>query len=154
MIVSLRHLLGWMVSAFRSREDLVLENLALRRQLLALHAQRPLWFAKILCMHRINSLAAKRLWIIRHDSGHGSAAPLLSRLANRHGTGPTRHLSWRTGMKSKQLLAKCEATHAQHPRWVRNSSGSGTSCISPVSITLKCSPFGSVYARYPYLVGE
>jgi hypothetical protein len=27
MIVSLRHLLGWMVSAFRSREDLVLENL-------------------------------------------------------------------------------------------------------------------------------
>ena len=36
MIVSLRHLLGWMVSAFRSREDLVLENLALRQQLLAL----------------------------------------------------------------------------------------------------------------------
>jgi hypothetical protein len=38
MIVSLPHLLGWMVSAFLSREDLVLENLALRRQLLALHA--------------------------------------------------------------------------------------------------------------------
>ena len=29
------------VSSFRSREDLVLENLALRRQLLALHGQRP-----------------------------------------------------------------------------------------------------------------
>jgi hypothetical protein len=28
MNVSLRHLLGWMVSAFRSREDLVFENLA------------------------------------------------------------------------------------------------------------------------------
>jgi len=28
MIVLLRHLLGWMVSAFRSREDLVLENLS------------------------------------------------------------------------------------------------------------------------------
>ena len=41
MIASLRHFLGWMVSAFRSREDLVLENLALRRQLLALHAQQP-----------------------------------------------------------------------------------------------------------------
>jgi hypothetical protein len=27
MIVSLRHLLGWIVSSFRSREDLVLENL-------------------------------------------------------------------------------------------------------------------------------
>jgi hypothetical protein len=41
MIASLRHLLGWIVSSFRSREDLVLENSALRRQLLALHAQRP-----------------------------------------------------------------------------------------------------------------
>ena len=41
MIVSLRHLLGWMVSAFRCREDLVLQNLALRQQLLALHAKRP-----------------------------------------------------------------------------------------------------------------
>ena len=28
MIVSLRHLLGWVVSTFRCREDLVLENLA------------------------------------------------------------------------------------------------------------------------------
>jgi hypothetical protein len=35
MIVSLRHLLGWMVSALSSREDLLLENLALRQQLLA-----------------------------------------------------------------------------------------------------------------------
>ena len=41
MIVSLRHLLGWIVSSFRSRGDLALENLALRRQLLALHTQRP-----------------------------------------------------------------------------------------------------------------
>jgi len=41
MIVSLRYFLGWLVSGFRSREDLVLENLALRRQLLALHAQQP-----------------------------------------------------------------------------------------------------------------
>jgi hypothetical protein len=31
MIVSLRHFLGWLVSAFRSREDLVLENLAVLR---------------------------------------------------------------------------------------------------------------------------
>jgi len=28
MIASLRHFLGWLVSIFRSREDLVLENLA------------------------------------------------------------------------------------------------------------------------------
>ena len=41
MIVSLRHLIGWIVSFFRSREDLVLENLALRQQLLGLHTKRP-----------------------------------------------------------------------------------------------------------------
>ena len=41
MIVWLRHLLGWVVSVVRSREDLILENLALRQQLLALHARRP-----------------------------------------------------------------------------------------------------------------
>jgi hypothetical protein len=35
MMVSLRQLLGGMVSAFSSREDLLLENLALRQQLLA-----------------------------------------------------------------------------------------------------------------------
>jgi hypothetical protein len=41
MIVLLRHLFGWMVSASSSREDLLLENLALRQQLLTLHAKRP-----------------------------------------------------------------------------------------------------------------
>jgi hypothetical protein len=41
MIAPLRHLLGWMVSAFGSREALILENLALRQQLLALRAKRP-----------------------------------------------------------------------------------------------------------------
>jgi hypothetical protein len=39
MIVWLRHLFGWMVSAFSSREDLVLENLALRQQLLGSSSQ-------------------------------------------------------------------------------------------------------------------
>src|ERR1017187_1748407 len=41
MFAGLRHLLGWVVSVFRSREELLLENLALRQQLLALHAKRP-----------------------------------------------------------------------------------------------------------------
>ena len=41
MFVRLRHLLGWVISVFRSREVLLLENLALRQQLLALHAKRP-----------------------------------------------------------------------------------------------------------------
>ena len=41
MFARLRYLLGWILSVFRSREDLVLENLALRQQLLTLHAKRP-----------------------------------------------------------------------------------------------------------------
>jgi len=41
MFVRLQHLLGWVISVFRSREELLLENLALRQQLLALHAKRP-----------------------------------------------------------------------------------------------------------------
>src|SRR5215471_12717050 len=41
MFSSLRHLVGWIFSAFGSRQDLVLENLALRQQLLALHNKRP-----------------------------------------------------------------------------------------------------------------
>src|SRR6202162_1356413 len=41
MILRLRHFLGWIVSAFGSHQDLILENLALRQQLLALHANRP-----------------------------------------------------------------------------------------------------------------
>jgi len=39
--VRLRYLLGWILSFFRTRDDLVLENLALRHQLLALQAKRP-----------------------------------------------------------------------------------------------------------------
>ena len=41
MISWLRHLIGSFISVFRSREDLILENLALRQQLLALRARRP-----------------------------------------------------------------------------------------------------------------
>ena len=41
MFVWLRHFIGWVVSALGSRGDLILENLALRQQLLALHAKRP-----------------------------------------------------------------------------------------------------------------
>ena len=60
MIVSLRHLLGWMVSAFRSREDLVLENLALRQQLLALHAQRPR--RRLTALYKLFWVGLKTFW--------------------------------------------------------------------------------------------
>jgi hypothetical protein len=68
MIVSLRNFLGWMFSACRSREDLVLENLALRRQLLALHAQRP--------RHRLTTLH-KLFWIALRTFWSGWTRPLV-----------------------------------------------------------------------------
>ena len=60
MIVSLQHLLGWIASSFRSREDLVLENLALRRQLLALHAQRPR--RRLTPLHKLFWVALRMFW--------------------------------------------------------------------------------------------
>src|SRR5580765_7312424 len=60
MIVSLRHFLGWLVSVFRSREDLVLENLALRRQLLALHTQQPR--RRLTAKHKLFWVALRTLW--------------------------------------------------------------------------------------------
>ncbi len=60
MIASLRYFLGWMVSAFRSREDLVLENLALRQQLLALHAQRPR--RRLTALQKLFWVALRTFW--------------------------------------------------------------------------------------------
>ena len=62
MIASLRHFLGWLVSAFRPRENLVLllENLALYQQLLALHAQRPR--RRLTAMHQLFWVALRTLW--------------------------------------------------------------------------------------------
>jgi putative transposase len=60
MIVWLRHLLGWVVSVFRSREDLILENLALRQQLLALHARRPR--RRLSAMQKLFWLMLRKLW--------------------------------------------------------------------------------------------
>lgn len=41
MILRLRHLFGWIFTTLTSREDLILENLGLRQQLLTLQARRP-----------------------------------------------------------------------------------------------------------------
>src|ERR1039458_627512 len=60
MIRWLRHFLGWVVSAFRSREDLILENLALRQQLLALHAQRPR--RRLPASQKLFWVVLRRLW--------------------------------------------------------------------------------------------
>src|ERR1700680_1564453 len=68
MIVSLRHLLGWIFTAFSSREDLILENLALRQQLLALHAKRP---------RRRLSILQKVFWVVLKSLWLGSRKPLV-----------------------------------------------------------------------------
>jgi len=60
MIVTLRRPFGWIVGSFRSREDLVLENLALRRQLLALHAQRPR--TRLTALHKPFWVALRTIW--------------------------------------------------------------------------------------------
>ena len=60
MIVLLRHLNGWIVSVFRSREDLVLENLVLREQLLVLHAERPR--QRLSARHKVFWVMLRKLW--------------------------------------------------------------------------------------------
>jgi hypothetical protein len=60
MIVSLRHLLGWVVSAFGSREDLIIENLALRQQLLVLHAKRPR--RRLTALQKVFWVALRTFW--------------------------------------------------------------------------------------------
>jgi len=60
MISSLRHLIGWMVDVFRSREDLLLENLVLRQQLLTLHAKRPR--RRLSTMHKLFWITLRKLW--------------------------------------------------------------------------------------------
>src|ERR1700693_2194836 len=60
IITSLRHLLGWAVSAFSSRETLILENLVLRQQILALHAKRPR--RRLMALHKLFWVVLRRLW--------------------------------------------------------------------------------------------
>src|SRR5215469_10547624 len=68
MIVWLRHLLGCLVSAFHFRQDLILENLALRQQLLALHAQRP---------RRRLTAPQKLFWVLLRRAWAGWRRPLI-----------------------------------------------------------------------------
>jgi len=68
MIAALRCLFGWILSAFASRTDLVLENLALRQQLLALHTKRP--------RHRL-STTQKVFWVVLRKLWSGWQKPLV-----------------------------------------------------------------------------
>jgi putative transposase len=118
--MSLRHLLGWTVSAFRSREDLVLENLALHQQLLALHAQRP--------QHRLTALH-KLFWVALRTFRSGWTKPLIlvtpRTVVNWHRAGFRLYRTWisrvrRVGGRksvSKEIRALIFRMVAENPTW-------------------------------------
>jgi hypothetical protein len=60
MIPLLGHFLGWLIDAFRPRQDLILENLALRQQLMALHAKRPR--PRLRSLDKLFWVALRKLW--------------------------------------------------------------------------------------------
>jgi putative transposase len=80
IIMSLRHLLGWVVSAFRSRENLILENLALCQPVLALHAKRPR--GRLTDLHKLFCLtkALVRMGTTSHPGGTQNRCRLASGL--------------------------------------------------------------------------
>ena len=120
MIGSLRHLLGWMVSAFRSREDLVLENLALRQQLLALHTQRPR--RRLTALHQL-------FWIVLRMCWSGWRKPLVlvtpRTVVNWHRAGFRLYWTWVSRVRqvggrkrvSKELRALILRMVAENPTW-------------------------------------
>jgi len=120
MIVSLRHLLGWMVSAFSSREDLILENLGLRQQLLALHAQRPRH--RLTVLHKLFWVALKTLW-------SGWTKPLVlvtpTTVVNWHRAGFRFYWTWISRVRqvggrkrvSKEVRSLIFRMVAENPTW-------------------------------------
>ena len=120
MIVSLRHFLGWLVSVFRSREDLVLENLALRRQLLALHAQRPR--RRLTALHKLFWVALRTFW-----SGWSKPLVLVTprTVVNWHRAGFRLYWTWVSRVRqvggrkrvSKEVRALIFRMVAENPTW-------------------------------------
>jgi hypothetical protein len=120
MIVSLRHLLGWLVSAFHSRQDLILENLALRQQLLVLHAQRP---------RRRFTAPHKLFWALLQKAWDGWKRPLIlvtpRTVVDWHRAGFRLYWKWlsrirsRGGRKpvSQEIRALIFQMVAENPTW-------------------------------------
>jgi putative transposase len=116
MIVSLRHSLGWSAA----REDLVLENLALRRQLLALHAQQPR--RRLTALHKLFWVALRTFWC-------GWTKPLIlvtpRTVVNWHRAGFRLYWTWVSrvsqvgGRKriSKEVRALISRMVAENPTW-------------------------------------
>ena len=138
MIVFLRHLLGWVVSAFRSREDLVLENLALRQQLLALHEKRPC--RRLTVLHKLFWVALRTIW-----SGWTKPLVLVTprTVVNWHRAGFRLYWTWVSRAKqvggrkrvSKEVRILIFRMVAENPTWERRAFTAN--CSSWVSISRK-----------------
>lgn len=120
MILRFRHLLGWIFSAFGSRQNLMLENLALRQQLLALHAKRPR--RRLTAVHKMFWITLRRLWsewkgplilvtprtvVDWHRAGFRLYWKWLSRATHLGGRRPT----------SKEMRALIFRMAAENPTW-------------------------------------
>ena len=109
-----------LVSAFRSREDLVFENLALRRQLLALHAQRPR--RRLTALHKLFWVALKTCW-----SGWRKPLVLVTprTVVNWHRAGFRLYWTWISRVKqvggrkrvSKEVRALILRMVSENPTW-------------------------------------
>src|SRR5467141_3741524 len=120
MIVSLRQFLGWLVSSFRCRADLVLENMALRRQLLALRAQRPR--RRLTALHKLLWVALRMCWF-------GWRQPLVlvtpRTVVNWHRAGFRLYWTWVSRVRqvggrkrvSKEVRALIFRMVAENPTW-------------------------------------
>src|ERR1017187_1165288 len=120
MIALPRHLLGWIVSAFGSREGLILENLALRKQRLALHAKRPR--RRLTALHKLYWVGLRRLW-------SGWKKPLIlvtpRTVADWHRAGFRLFWKWCSGAKqmggrkpvTKEVRALIFRMAAENPTW-------------------------------------
>jgi putative transposase len=138
MIVSFRHVLGWIFRALGSREDLVLENLALRRQLLALHAKRPR--RRLTALHKL-------FWIVLRTSWSGWTKPLVlvtpGTVVSWHRAGFRLYWTWVSrarqvgGRKrvSQEVRALIFRMVAENPTWERRAFTAN--CSSWASISRK-----------------
>lgn len=116
----LRHLIGWFVGVFGSRENLILENLALRQQLLAMHAKRPR--RRLPMIHKLFWVTLRRVW-----SGWKEPLVLVTprTVVAWHRTGFGLYWRWLSQTKraggrtrvSKEIRALIFRMAAENPTW-------------------------------------
>jgi putative transposase len=120
MISPLRHMIGWIVGVFSSRADLILENLALRQQLLALRTRRPR--RRLSSIHQLFWIALRKLW-------SGWKGPLIlvtpRTVVAWHGAGFRLYWRWLSQAKrvggrkrvSQEVRALIFRMAAENPTW-------------------------------------